>query len=468
MRPVVAPDTMRGLDASAPDPLNILIERAGWLVADRARSLMGGAYGRRVVVLCGPGNNGGDGRVAARWLEHWGSRCLCVDWTGCEPAEPSFEGVDLVVDASFGTGFRGEYRPPTVPPEVPVLAVDIPSGVDGLTGAIGGAALTAAATVTFAAVKPGLLLHPGSTTTGRLEVVDVGVPVPDEAVDGWWFEEADLRLWPRRRADAHKWRSAVWTVGGTGTMSGALALAASAAQRAGAGYVRASTPGQPAPTSVSVEVVAHGLSADGWAEEILAAQARFGALVVGPGLADVSADDIRVLAAGWEGPIVLDAGALGSLAGAAEVLRERSVPAVLTPHDGELRRLDVDSSSADRVTMVRSTAAEFGAVLLAKGPTTIVGAPDGRVGYVTGGALTEHDARLATAGTGDVLAGVVGAALAGGLEPWLGTCLGAQLHAEAARHGRAAGLVAGDLPLLVAEVLSEVVSDQGSLGQGSV
>ena len=163
---------MGAIDAAAPEPVEVLIGRAGAAVARAVVDLLGGTYGRRVVVLAGKGNNGNDGRDAARRLRRRGMRVHVLDAADLPEVLPA---CDLVIDAAYGTGFRGEWTPPTAP--APVLAVDIPSGVDGLTGQMPGGALTAARTVTFAALKPGLLLRPGADRAGQVDVADIGLDV---------------------------------------------------------------------------------------------------------------------------------------------------------------------------------------------------------------------------------------------------------------------------------------------------
>ena len=171
MIPIVTPEEMAAIDAAAPEPVDVLIERAGSAVARMARQMLGGTYGRRVNVIAGKGNNGNDGRAAARILDAAGVRVRMFDAANCPPGLPD---ADLVIDAAYGTGFRGEWRAPRVG-AAPVLAVDIPSGVNGLTGEASRGALPADRTVTFAALKPGLVLAAGRNLAGDVEVVDIGL-----------------------------------------------------------------------------------------------------------------------------------------------------------------------------------------------------------------------------------------------------------------------------------------------------
>ena len=441
--PVVTPEEMRAVDAAAPDPFDVLVDRAGRAVARSALRLLGHAYGRRVVVVAGPGSNGADGRVAARRLERAGVRVTVLDVGDAAGAQVG--GCDLVVDAAYGTGFRGTWSPPE-PGSTPVLAVDLPSGVDGLTGAAAGPVLRATRTVTFAALKPGLLLGAGAAAAGDVEVADIGLDVGRSGAH--LVEDADVAAWlPERVTEAHKWQDAVWLVAGSPGMAGAAALATRGAQRAGAGYVRTSTPGGEPGTGLPVEAVGTALPRSGWAAAVREDAGRFAALAVGPGLGREgdTAQEVRALVAGRGAlPVVVDGDGLHAL-GVAPVL---GPGVVLTPHDGEYERLTGHAPGDDRLAAARSLAAGTGAVVLLKGSTTVVAAPDGDVLVVTAG-----DARLASAGTGDVLTGIIAALLAQGLDPLHAAAAGAHLHGRAGNLGSRRGLVAGDLPDLVPVVL---------------
>jgi NAD(P)H-hydrate epimerase len=447
MLPVLTPSEMAAADAAAPEPVAVLIERAGAAVAREALRLLGGGYGRRVVVLAGKGNNGADGRAAAAHLARRGVRVQVVDAAGAPPELPA---ADLFVDAAYGTGFRGTYDAPSV--AGPVLAVDIPSGVDGTTGQPAGRVLQATRTVTFAALKPGLLLEPGRSLAGEVVLADIGLAVGTPATG--LVVADDLRRWlPRRATDAHKWRAAVLVVAGSPGMTGASRLAASAAQRTGAGMVRVGSPGAADDRARPLEAVGLELPATGWSELVLAEVDRFGALVVGPGLGrgDATQHEVRHLLAGAEVAAVVDGDGLTALGRhAATTLRRRSAATVLTPHDGEFETLTGERPGADRLLAARTLASATGAIVLLKGPTTVVADPSGQVRIVTAG-----DARLATAGTGDVLSGIIGSLLAQGMEPLEAASAGAWLHGRAAAHGPAEGLVAGDLLELIPAALAE-------------
>ena len=260
MDPIVTPAAMSEADAravAAGTPVETLVERAGRAVAWAGRRLVGGCYGRRVVVVCGKGNNGADGLVAARVLRGWGMVVETVELAASldRPAVTrAIRRADLVIDAMYGTGLRGALDGDAawVAAELgsvaaQVLAVDIPSGVDGTTGAVGGAVVAADATITFAAPKPGLRFEPGRTLAGVVEVADIGIAVDEDLVGALELDRADvLDLVPSRPVDAHKWRASVLVVGGSGGMTGAPMLASRAAMRSGAGMVVCGLPGDDA------------------------------------------------------------------------------------------------------------------------------------------------------------------------------------------------------------------------------
>jgi ADP-dependent NAD(P)H-hydrate dehydratase / NAD(P)H-hydrate epimerase len=441
MIPIVTPDEMAAIDAAAPERVDVLVGRAGAAVARSARQMLGGTYGRVVNVIAGKGNNGADGRVAGELLAAAGVTVRVFEATSSAKSLPP---SDLVVDAAYGTGFRGEWVAPQIG-DARVLAVDIPSGVDGLTGVAVPGTLPAAATVTFAALKPGHLLGDGKGLAGDVTVADIGLDV--SSARGHVVERADVAGWWRPRpADAHKWTRAVRVVAGSPGMTGAASLAAVAAMRAGAGIVWLSTPGDASPRAELVEIVGRPCPAAGWAGDVGSELDRFGTLVIGPGLGlePATADDVRAVVATAPCPVVVDGDGLTALAtspgGVVSLLSSRPQSTVLTPHDREFERLAGNPAGADRLDAVRRLAEKSGAVVLLKGPTTLVADPDGFVRAVTSG-----DQRLATAGTGDVLSGTIGALLASGMLAADAAAAAAWLHGTAASLQPAAGLVAGDV-----------------------
>jgi hydroxyethylthiazole kinase-like uncharacterized protein yjeF len=448
--PIVTPKEMATIDAAATEPVDVLIGRAGWATARAARRMMGGTYGRVVNVIAGPGNNGADGRAAGRFL---GRRGVKVRVFGASECPPTLPPADLVIDAAYGTGFHGEWRAPRVG-RTPVLAVDIPSGVNGLTGEAGRGVLAADRTVTFAALKPGLLFGAGRNLAGEVEVADIGLTA--SSAHAFAVEDADVaRWWRPRPPTAHKWSRAVRVVAGSPGMTGAAHLASGAAQKAGAGMVALSSPGVDA--VAPVEVVRHRLPAFDWAKSVLDDLHRSHSLIIGPGLGreDYTVQSVRATVVDAQIPVVVDGDGLFAMAwnpdGAVPLLRRRRDATVLTPHDGEYGLLTGNRPQADRIAAARDLAMDTRAVVLLKGPTTVVAAPAGDVRVIT-----TADARLATAGTGDVLAGILGALLASGMAALEAAASAAWIHAEAARHGPTVGLVAGDLLTNLPDVVARL------------
>jgi NAD(P)H-hydrate epimerase len=485
MRPILTPAEMAARDSAAIAggvSEATLVDRAGGAVARGARRLLGGTYGRRVVIVCGKGNNGADGRVAGERLAGWGARIARFDLTGIDRAELSraLDRADLAIDGMFGTGFRGALDGDAAfvadafnSAACPVLAIDIPSGVDGLTGAVSGNAVEAVATVCFVALKPGLVLFPGASFAGDIEVVPLlsGTPRTPALIDPdtppvslGLTEEADASAWlPPRPPESHKWSvGAVYVVGGSQGMTGAVMLAARAALRAGAGMVVAGLPGDAAVRASGGEVITRSLPAtssggldEDAAKEILDGLDRFRALVVGPGLGRSAATvaAVRRLVGEAPVPLVLDADGLNALDGDVELLAGRPAATIVTPHAGEYARLAGEPVGEDRVAAARRLAERAGAVVLLKGSRTVVADPTGRAALnATGGPW------LATAGTGDVLSGIVGALAAMGLPAFRAATAGAWLHGRAADLAGHEGLVAGDLIHALPTVLSQLAA----------
>jgi NAD(P)H-hydrate epimerase len=449
MIPVLTPDRVKEIDLASPDPVEVLVARAGAAVARAALDMLGGGYGRRVVVVAGKGNNGADGRDAAARLQRRGVRVVVVDAADAPTRLPV---SDLVIDAAFGTGFRGDYEAPD-PAGAPVLAVDIPSGVDGVTGEAGPGAVRADRTVTFQGVKQGLLLGGGPDRAGAVEVADIGLgPVIDRlGPDGWLVEDGDVVV-PERDRAAHKYASAVAVVAGSPGMMGAPLLVARAAMRTGCGYVLLGVPGAALDDlPAGEEAVGLALPAAGWASLVLQRASRVLAIAIGPGLGrdEATLAEVRRVVAESSVPVVVDADGLAAFAGGRPVGARSAV--LLTPHDGEFERLAGSPAGADRVGAVQALAGRLGAAVLLKGPTTIVAGPTAGDDTILSASGTP---RLATAGTGDVLTGVVAAFLALGLVGTRGAGLAAHTHGAAAALGPAHGFVASDLLALLPRWLS--------------
>lgn len=446
MIPIVTPAEMAAIDAAAPEGTDVLVARAGAAVAIAARRMMGGTYGRRVLVAAGKGNNGADGRVAAAALERWGTRCRVVMppaalelVAAANSGAPASSAWNLVIDAAYGTGLRGSWGADRAS-AVPVLAVDIPSGIDALTGVDHGC-WSAAATVTFGALKPGLLLHPGAAAAGEVELAPIGLDTSEAT--SWHVTDADAdAALPVAEPTAHKWRRAVRVIAGSPQMRGAGHLVCAAAQQAGAGMVVVSSPGlRAADVARPAEAVACDLRPGEWAGPALEGIERFDAAVIGPGVGTDPTTSAQVARFISDCPVLLvvDADALTAISDHPECLRERTAPTVLAPHDGEFARLTGGPAAADRFDAVRQAADGFGAVVLLKGATTLVAAPAPRDAGARPAAVlavTSGTARLATAGSGDVLSGVIAAVLSSGaIEP---EAVLVQTAAAAHWHGRTA------------------------------
>jgi ADP-dependent NAD(P)H-hydrate dehydratase / NAD(P)H-hydrate epimerase len=479
-----------------------LMERAGFAVARAAVGVTGGAYGRRAVVICGKGNNGGDGLVAARHLARWGVTVQVFLLAGPSAGAPStmldrlrgagvsvqgFDGrafdralgrAEVAVDAIFGTGFRGTAEGPHAEAieaineaGTAVVAVDIPSGVEGDTGAVRGPAVAADVTVTFGAPKAGAVLFPGAAHAGVVQVADIGFP--EDLLrpgDLTLVEPEDVRAWlPVRSPDAHKRRTGVvLVVAGSRRMTGAPRLVAEGAYRTGAGLVTVAVPGailpvvQAGPAEATFlpmpEGPAGSVAEAAW--EVLAERLdTFDAVALGPGL---STDDetpafVRRLVRESPVPVVVDADALNAFAGRAGDLGHRRAPAILTPHTGEFARLfgmPAEEVLEDRPGLARKAAAETGCVVVLKGPLTVVALPEGQVRVNPTGSPA-----LATGGTGDVLTGAVAALVARGAAPPDAASAGAYLHGLAgeiagARTGE--GTVASDVARAMPEAVRRV------------
>jgi ADP-dependent NAD(P)H-hydrate dehydratase / NAD(P)H-hydrate epimerase len=474
MEPVVTPSEMAEADRrtiAAGTPVEVLMGRAGRAVAWEVRRRFDGVYGRRAVIVCGKGNNGGDGLVAARVLTGWGVRvdvAQLVDPPDARTLARMIARADVLVDAMYGTGFTGALDGTAAAvaactANLPTVAVDIPSGVDGQTGAASDAAVNAVATVTFAARKPGLVLEPGRSHAGTVHVVDIGIDVGPVTLG--LTERRDVRGWlldHDRPAEANKWQAGVLVVGGSGGMTGAPRLVSEAAMRVGAGIIWCGIPGHEAAARAGgSEIITRALPAtdDGalaGLDDLLASVDRFRGLAVGPGLgtADPTRAAVRELMAKASRPVVLDADGLNAFAGDAATLRERPGPTVLTPHDGEYARLVGEPVGTDRVDAARRLAALTGAIVLLKGATTVIAAPDGRATLnVTGGP------ELATAGSGDVLSGIIAGLIARGLAVFEAAAAGAFIHGLAGDHSGHTGLIASDLVAALPRTLNDLTSN---------
>jgi NAD(P)H-hydrate epimerase len=452
---------MRAADAAAlgiVDDQEIFIRRAGYCVAVAAKQMMGGTYGRRVCVIVGKGHNGDDGRVAASWLSQWGAQIRYIDAHDAGAVFIDPRSADLVIDAAYGIGFHATWSPPIVM-DVPVLAVDIPSGLDATTGTIAGGVLVADRTVTFAAVKTGMLFGDGPSVCGEIDVVDVGIDPPAD-LHTHLVESFDIAHWiPVRDRGAHKWHHSVRVVAGSPGMAGAASLVSASAMRAGAGIVHLSWRGDKDSVQPPTEVVGHVLPHEQWARYIASDIHRFTCLVLGPGLGrgDDVGVEVRAVLRECDVPTVVDGDGLVAAvdpSGGHSVFLGRTAPTVLTPHDGEFAMLGGDVHNLDRIAATCELATKTQCVVVRKGPTTIVSSPVGDVFLSTSG-----DERLATAGSGDVLAGVIGACIARGLDPFLAAAAGAHIHGLAGSSCAQEGVIARDVVSVLGEIMSKLVHD---------
>ncbi|MEP6973120.1 MAG: NAD(P)H-hydrate dehydratase [Actinomycetota bacterium] len=516
MKPILTPDQAAALDRETQErgiPAELLMERAGRAVARAAVDMMGGTYGRRAVVVCGKGNNGGDGLVAGRHLAGWGVRVAVVAVEALadlrEPAatnarrlgeSPSIrvlpfsgatlarelERADVTIDAIFGTGFRGipedEWADAIAGVNaslVPVVAVDIPSGVNGATGAVEGDAVRADLTVTFGAAKVGAVVLPGADFAGVVRVAGIGFPDDLVRPDTFLMEPDDVTaLLPERPIDTHKRATGVLlVVAGSRDMTGAVRLIAEAGGRIGAGLIQVAVP-QGILSIVQTAVVestflalpetSAGTVGAAALDIVLERLNGVDALAIGPGLSsdEETARFVRELVRACPVPFVLDADGLNAFAGRADELldrkavADRKAEAVLTPHMGEFARLSGVTGrelAEDRLRHTRALAATTGAVTLLKGSRTLVVTPGGTVRVnPTGGPV------LATAGSGDVLTGVIGGLLARGLDAVDAASVGAYVHGLAgvlAGRSLGEGTLASDIAARLPEAVNRVRED---------
>lgn len=508
MLPILTPGQMAECDRLAISggvPGTVLMERAGAAVTSRVTRVLDGAYGRRVVVLAGKGNNGGDGLVVARKLHRQGALVrvalaeTAVRLTGdsramYERLVPSRIPVglpdvalladvcresDVIVDALFGTGFAGSIEGDLagwvrVANESgrPIVAVDIPSGIDGMTGRNAGACISADLTVAIEALKPGHVLGDGIAASGRIEIAGIGVALDQVEPVALMAEPDDIvGFLPSRKVDAHKWSAgSVLVIAGSRGMSGAAIMTARAALLSGAGIVTVGLPAsiqevvaEATPETMTVgldETDAGAISADA-IDWILEQAHRFSVIAIGPGLGrdDSTAELVADVLTRSDRPVVVDADALNLLGTAAvDVIGGRRGQTVMTPHPGELGRLlgvDATAIESERLDVAKSVADKWGCVVLLKGPRTVIAAP-GVPPMVnpTGGP------ELATAGAGDVLTGVVAALMSAGAPPRDAAVAAAFVHGVAAdiagRPRRGRGVVALDVAQAVPDAISGI------------
>jgi NAD(P)H-hydrate epimerase len=488
-------------------PSIVLMENAGRSVAAAVADLLGSLSGKHIAVIAGKGNNGGDGFVAARHLRDNGAQvsvCLLGEFpdvkgdakinldillkTG-QPVKvvhetsdlaPVLDRCDVIVDAIFGTGLRGDIS--GLPAEVikaineanrPVVAVDIPSGLDADTGRVLGVCVNAEVTVTFALPKVGLVVYPGASYVGRLIVAEIGIPrqlyeeVNVELTSGRWVVEH----FPKRPPDAHKGTfGTVLVVAGSSGFTGAAAMSAEAVLRSGAGLCTLAVPAslQDIMAAKLTEVMTRPLpetevrSISSTAlEGVLDLCEKANAVVLGCGLGTHQetckfvCDFIRAVAK----PVVVDADGLNCLSKATDVLEGGHAEMVITPHPGEMARLLGTTTAeiqSDRIGAARQASNRFHCITVLKGARTVIADPTGRVFINTTG-----NSGMATGGTGDILAGIIGGLLAQGISPLEAAVCGTYIHGLAgditASDVGQVGMIAGDLLRALPRALKELV-----------
>ena len=433
MIPILATSQMRDADALAVKShgTDALVAAAGTAVGLQAQAMLGSCYGSRVAVLVGPGLNGADGRVAAAWLQSRGAKVDVIE-TAVQPRE--LNGFHLVIDAAFGLGCSRPYDAPKVSGETLVLAVDLPSGVEADSGEVLGHPMAADVTLALGALKPAHVSGPAAALCGQLRFAGLGIVTH---FDDGLVVDGDLGALVRRESDDHKWTHAIQVLAGSTMMPGAADLVVRGALAAGASMIRLTSRGDVAErTDLPAEVVRN---------DDPAFEKRSRCVVAGPGLGIDSTPWLRERLVDVSVPVVLDADGLDrSLIPSVSAHEQRWV---LTPHEGEFVRLTGEPLPANHLEAVRALARATGCVVLLKGATTLIADRDGRVRVVRSGTPT-----LATAGSGDVLSGVIGATIARGHDPLEAAALAAHLH------GRAGATLpvyasASDIPLAISEII---------------
>ena len=412
MIPILTSAAMRDADAKsgAVRGVDALVELAGTAVALRARRLLHSCYGKRVAVVVGPGLNGADGHVAAAWLTSRGALVRLEEWDHL-PAE--LHGYDLVIDAAFGLGCTRPFIAPKVSSGTLVLAVDLPSGVDADSGEVLGEPMVADVTLALGALKPAHVAGPAAELMGELHFAGLGIVT--DFNDGL-VEDSDLAHLVTFRPNDHKWAHAVTALVGSTLMPGAAELVVRGALVGGASMIRLESRGDVASFVHLPPEVVHANES--------ALDQRSRAVVAGPGLGPDAPAWLRPRLANVACPVVLDADGLDRAL--IDELSPRNGSWVLTPHEGEFVRLTGRPVGPNRLDDVRALARATGCVVLLKGPVTVVADPSGTLRVVKSGTPT-----LATAGTGDVLAGLIAATIARGHDPLNAAATAAHLHGRA-------------------------------------
>jgi ADP-dependent NAD(P)H-hydrate dehydratase / NAD(P)H-hydrate epimerase len=434
--PILTVEQMREADAAAVKRRGTesLVAAAGTQVALVAKSMLGSCYGARIAVLAGPGLNGADGRIAASWLVSRGARVAVIEVAN-QPK--TLSGYDLVIDAAFGLGCTRPYVAPDVGAGTRVLAIDLPSGVQSDTGELLGSPLRADVTLALGALKPAHLTGPAAGFAGSLRFAGLGIV--DEFDDGL-IEDRDLESLLEISSDDHKWDHAVEAFVGSPLMPGAAELVVRGALAGGASMIRLASRGDISSFVRLPPEVVHGIE--------LTADRRCRAIVAGPGLGFDAVSWLRERLAGVQVPVVLDADGLDLSLVPKKMTASNQW--ILTPHEGEFKRLTGRDVPANRLEAVRTLARETGCVVLLKGPVTVLANAQGTLRVVTSGTPA-----LATAGSGDVLAGLIASTIARGHDTLSAGALAAHLHGRA---GAAMGVYspASEIPVEVRSILADL------------
>lgn len=519
---VLKAEEMRNVDRRASSeyaiPSILLMENAGIRTVETIEEILGEFTGKHIVILAGKGNNGGDGLVAARHLLNAGAdvEVFLLGKIGeltadaginyqilqkiCGEIYPLHEdndlnklmlsllSCDLIVDSIYGIGFKGslgEFEAQVVRmvnwSKAPVVAVDIPSGVDADTGRVHGDAIKASHTVTFALPKIGLLLEPGKTYAGTLSVADISIPkklLQDPELKTNLITESMIKTYfPARLPESHKGTYGhVLVIGGSIGLTGAVIMASYAALRAGAGLVTAALPESLVPVVETgmLEVMTTPLAETGQAtialEALPAIENLLGtvsACAFGPGLSRYTeAQAVAQFVLERAGvPVVIDADGLNAIAGDISILKDRQIPVVLTPHPGEMARLigkSIEEVQNNRIELAREFAHKWGVTMVLKGNKTIVATPAGET-YIN---ITGNPG-MATGGSGDVLCGMIAGFIAQGMNPQAAAISGVYLHGlagdQAVKTTGERGLIAGDLISAIPDVLSYMEKQSGGV-----
>lgn len=478
----------------------VLMENAGIKTAEMAGKMLNNVAGKKIVILAGRGNNGGDGLVAARHLHNQGAKpvvfmmgkedqlstdsminynilhkmngrlCPLMNEQDREHLLLELLDADLLVDAIYGIGFRGSLSPFETEiiklvnkSRLPVLAVDIPSGVEADSGKVAGEAVNAAATITFALPKPGLVLEPGKDYAGKLNIADISIPPAllqeKKFKTSLITDTLAYELIKPRHPDSHKGTFGhALLIGGSTGLSGAIILASLAAIRSGAGLVTAALPESLVSLfdSSLLEVMSFPLGQTGQGAIALEALPAIENILgtssvcaIGPGMSRYNEGRaiVHFVLERAGIPIVIDADGLNALGSDPSVLKGRQIPIVLTPHPGEMARLTgrtIEEIQADRINYAAHYAQEWGTTIVLKGNKTIVAAPTGEI-YIN----ISGNPGMATAGSGDVLCGIITGLISQGLKPAKAAALGVYIHGLSGDYAAGVkgetGLIASDL-----------------------